>query len=128
MCIRDRAWPHFTPGLREALRLHVALPTPPAFLKDPALRLATDPSTDPATRRNAGLILCRLDEHARGAAVLEVALAVGGADPEALLELGRACLALGRDGEGREFLRRALAADPSPTLAAAARAALGSDN
>ncbi|MFM1748079.1 MAG: hypothetical protein RLZZ188_1745 [Verrucomicrobiota bacterium] len=123
-----QAWLHFTPGLREALRLHVALPTPPAFLKDPALRLATDPSTDPATRRNAGLILCRLDEHARGAAVLEAALAVGGADAEALLELGRACLALGRDGEGREFLRRALAADPSPTLAAAARAALGSDN
>ncbi len=123
-----QAWPHFTPGLREALRLHVALPTPPAFLKDPALRLAADPSTDPANRRNAGLILCRLDEHARGAAVLEGALAVGGADPEGLLELGRACLALGRDGQGREFLRRALAADPSPTLAAAARAALGSDN
>lgn len=123
-----RRWPHFTPGVKEALALHAGAAAPPEFLREPVSRLAADPATASATRRAAGLILCRLGEQSRGAAALESSLPENPIDAEALLELGRACLALGRAEDGREFLRRALAADPPASLAAAVRAALGSAN
>ncbi len=123
-----RAWPYFHPGLAQAAALHASVRTPPEYLREPMTRLASDPAAAPATRREAGLILCRLGEAARGAAILEAALAANPEDPEALVELGRACLALGRRDDGRAFLRRALAADPPASLATAARSALSAAN
>lgn len=123
-----RAWPHFHPGLAHAASLYAASQPPPEYLREPVSRLVGDSASTPTTRRNAGLILCRLGEHSRGAAALEATLRENPDDSEALVELGRACLALGRMDEGRSFLRRALAADPPPSLAAAARSALGTTN
>jgi len=123
-----RAWPHFHPGLAHAASLYAASPKPPEYLREAVSRLVGDSEAAPKTRRDAGLILCRLGEHARGAAALESTLRENPDDSEALVELGRACLALGRMDEGRSFLRRALAADPPASLAAAARSALGAAN
>ena len=123
-----RDWPHFTPGLRAAISAHRALRPPPAYLREPSLRIAADPSTPAAVRRDAGLVLCRLGEPARGASALETSLAESPTDAEALLELGRACLALGRSEDGRAYLLQTMAADPSGVEAAAARTALGGSN
>lgn len=123
-----RDWPHFTPGLRAAISAHRSVRPPPEFLREPSLRIASDPTVTAAVRRDAGLILCRLGEKARGASALEPILVESPSDPEVLVELGRACLALGRAEDGRGYLLRALAADPSGAEAAAARAALEATN
>jgi tetratricopeptide (TPR) repeat protein len=122
------AWPHFSPAIALAVTLHAATRPPPEYLRESVSLLVAGADLPPELRRDAGLILCRLGENARGATALETALTARPDDPEALVELGRACLALGRTDEGRSLLRRALASSPPRSLADTARSALGAAN